>query len=82
MFLNTYGNYVAERLSFEKILTIGFVCLLAMVYFLIWLPYMQLLGDRIKRTKGLLNMIPLFVLKKNQLLREALAENGAIDVVK
>jgi hypothetical protein len=46
-------------------LGIFFLCIIIIFLFL-WIPYLNTLMQKIWRTKGMLNMIPMSIIKNNQ----------------
>jgi hypothetical protein len=46
---------------------IGFIVVVVVMYVLLWLPYLKDL--KIWRTKGMLNMIPMNIITKNEQLK-------------
>lgn len=48
---------------------VGFVLLVSVLYRVLWLPYLKELNVKIWRTKGMLNMIPMNIIIKNERLK-------------
>lgn len=48
---------------------IGFGVLVTILYIVIWKPYLIKLNMKIWRTKGMLNMIPMSMINKNEKLK-------------
>jgi hypothetical protein len=48
---------------------IGFIVVVVVMYVLLWLPYLKDLNMKIWRTKGMLNMIPMNIITKNEQLK-------------
>ena len=48
---------------------IGFGVLVTILYIVIWKPYLKKLNMKIWRTKGMLNMIPMSMISKNEKLK-------------
>jgi len=59
-----------------------FCVVLIILGLFVWLPYLRGLTSQIFRTKGLLNMIPMSMLKKNKALKEAFISNEVLNALK
>lgn len=58
-----------------------FIVAVFLVFFAIWLPYLDSLNNKIWRTKGMLNMIPMDIIMKYERLRKALTEGDILKAV-
>lgn len=59
-----------------------FVGALVIVFLLIWLPYLSSLSQKIWRTKGMLNMIPMDIITKDANLKAAFVSGDILQAVK
>jgi len=66
-------NWVAQRVKFGLFISLVFIAFL-----FLWIPYLKGLQDKIFRTKGMLNMIPMELITKNASLRNLFANSGDI----
>jgi len=74
-FLNTYLNY-------QKIIYAIFIILMVAIYFFIWVPYLGNLSVKLWRTKGMLNMIPMEIIKESPSLKEHFSSQSLLQSVK
>jgi len=74
----SFGTYIDYTWTTERIRFAVFVCFIIVAFLILWLPYLQGLQDKIFRTKGMLNMIPMELITKNANLRRLFAQSGDI----
>jgi len=62
----------------------GMICVLIWVFLfiVIWAPYLKRLKDKIFRTKGMLNMIPMELITKNENLKQLFLAGDILQGVK
>ena len=69
IFIDNFQTELMGQIEFEKMkLMIFFTCNIILFVFL-WMPYLNMLTHQIWRTKGMLNMIPLNIIRKNDELK-------------
>lgn len=56
-----------SRIETIKFLVFLFIALL--IFVIVWYPYLKSLNNKIWRTKGMLNMIPMDIIMRNERLR-------------
>jgi len=81
-FLEASENYLSYGLTIEKIKYSVFLLFCAFVFVVLWLPYLRSLNEKIFRTKGMLNMIPLEVIMKSENLKNAFLSGNLMQAVK
>ncbi len=81
-FLDSLNSYMSDQESVEKIKFSVFIILIVVVFFLIWTPYLRNLNTKIWRTKGMLNMIPMDIISKNENLKNAFISGDILQAVK
>lgn len=64
-FLGGLGDYLSSEASFELIKCIVFIIFLILNHVFFWIPYQGSLNNKIWRTKGMLNMIPIEIIIRN-----------------
>jgi len=75
---DSFRTYINFSWTTERIRFAVFVCFVVIAFLILWLPYLQGLQDKIFRTKGMLNMIPMELITKNANLRRLFAQSGDI----
>jgi len=68
--------------NFERIKLVIFYIFLAIIGGFIWLPYLKNLSNKIFRTKGMLNMIPMDIISKNGNLKDLFISGDLLNAVK
>mmetsp|Transcript_15652 Transcript_15652/g.2210 ORF Transcript_15652/g.2210 Transcript_15652/m.2210 type:complete len:81 (-) Transcript_15652:113-355(-) len=64
-FLASVKSYVDSIKNTDLLKCIVFMIVLVLNYLLIWKPYEMNLNNKIWRTKGMLNMIPIEIIVRN-----------------
>ena len=82
LFLNNFGSYLDYQDSTEKIQFSVFLIMIVIVFLFIWTPYLKNLNTKIWRTKGMLNMIPMDIISKNENLKNAFISGDILQAVK
>lgn len=70
-FVSSFNTYLDSWSTFFKIEFGVFMGILAFIFIFIWVPYLKTLSKKIWRTKGMLNMIPMDLMTKNENLKVA-----------
>lgn len=65
--LDNIDTMVSDSNSMETIKFIMFLIALVLLFILAWIPYLKKLNNKIWRTKGMLNMIPMDIIIRNNL---------------
>lgn len=64
---------VSQKLEESRLIGMGkmitFIAVVVVLYLVLWLPYLKDLNMKIWRTKGMLNMIPMNIIIKNERLK-------------
>lgn len=82
VFLNNLKSYLDYQDNIEKIKFSIFIIFMVVVFVLIWMPYLKNLNTKIWRTKGMLNMIPMDIISKNENLKNAFISGDILQAVK
>jgi hypothetical protein len=75
-------SYLNSNLDTDKIKFSVFIVMLFLVFLFVWTPYLKNLNNKIWRTKGMLNMIPMDILSKNESLKNAFISGDILQAVK
>lgn len=81
-YLNAFQAYIDGAANFEKFKFAIFLVGLFLVFILIWVPYLRNLSNKIFRTKGMLNMIPMEIISKNENLKNLFISGDLLQAVK
>jgi len=68
--------------KFEMYKLGAFIVLIIFIFVGVWTPYLEGLSKKIWKTKGMLNMIPLDVIKNNSVLEEHILAKDIILAMK
>lgn len=68
--------------KFEMYKLGAFIVLIIFIFVGVWTPYLKNLSKKIWKTKGMLNMIPLDVIKNNSVLEEHILAKDIILAMK
>ena len=77
-----YLNYLTNVKKIEAIKFVMFLLFCFLVFFALWQPYLKNLNDNIFRTKGMLSMIPMDIISKNENLRTLFLTGNILQAVK
>lgn len=77
-----YQDYLSDAKRTQIIKFVVYLCFCLLVFVLLWLPYRKNLNDKIFRTKGMLNMIPMEIITKNENLKELFLKGDILQGVK
>lgn len=81
-YLDAFQSYIDGAANFEKFKFAIFLVGLFLVFILIWVPYLRNLSNKIFRTKGMLNMIPMEIISKNENLKNLFISGDLLQAVK
>jgi len=81
-FLSAFSSYFEQMYLIQRIKFGGFFVVLLILILFVWVPYLKRLTSQIFRTKGLLNMIPMAMLKKNKALKETFISDEVLQALK
>jgi len=81
-YLNDFNNFLNTSLVYEKTIFAIFIILLFLIYVFLWLPYLRGLSENIWRTKGMLNMIPMDLIKEHEALRNQFTTSSLLEAIK
>jgi len=82
VFVDASNDYLDEIYFYEKIKFICFLAVVCVLELFVLLPYLSRLKQQIFRTKALLNMIPMAMLKKNKALKETFISKEVLQALK
>ena len=81
-FEGKYQDYLSQSKKTQIIKFVVYLCFCLLVFILLWLPYRKNLSDKIFRTKGMLNMIPMEIITKNENLKALFLAGDILQGVK
>jgi hypothetical protein len=81
-YIVAYNDYLSQSNRTEGIKFAVFIIFCFLVFFALWQPYLKNLKDKIFRTKGMLNMIPMDIISKNENLRTQFLSGNILQAVK
>ena len=82
LFLSDFNSYLNDQINIENIIFAIFMIMIFIVFLFIWIPYLNNLNTKIWRTKGMLNMIPMDIISKNENLKNAFISGDILQAVK
>mmetsp|Transcript_28679 Transcript_28679/g.25680 ORF Transcript_28679/g.25680 Transcript_28679/m.25680 type:complete len:295 (+) Transcript_28679:640-1524(+) len=82
IYLAAYNDYLDQVETDEIIKFVVYLIWCICIVLPIWFKYLRTLNDKIFRTKGMLNMIPMEIVHKNEALREVFIKGEFLDSVK
>mmetsp|Transcript_40637 Transcript_40637/g.36083 ORF Transcript_40637/g.36083 Transcript_40637/m.36083 type:complete len:92 (+) Transcript_40637:455-730(+) len=80
-FVSAFNDYLGNYLTIERVRFVIFIVGSFMIFFLIWIPYLKRVRNNIWRTKGMLNMIPMSMIKSNEHLKELFTRGELLQAV-
>lgn len=81
-FQECFDSYLKYAFNVDIIKFAVFIVYKALVFFFVWLPYLKRLAQNIWRTKGMLNMIPMEIMSKNENLKAAFIGTDILQAVR
>lgn len=81
-YITDFSQFVEYNMMTEKVKYAVFFVFSAFVFLFIWTPFVNNLNQNIWRTKGMLNMIPLEIMGKNENLKGAFLREDLLRAVK
>lgn len=82
LFLQNAFDFLDYHMMTEKIKFSIYIVFVAFVFAFIWSPYLNRLSQEIWRTKGMLSMIPIDIMTRNENLKSAFLANDFLFAVK
>jgi len=79
---SAFQDYLDAQKKIEIIKFVLFILFCFFVFFFLWQPYLKNLKDKIFRTKGMLNMIPMDIISKNESLKGQFLGDNIMRAVK
>jgi uncharacterized protein YcnI len=79
---SAFQDYLDAQKNIEIIKFVLFILFCFFAFFFLWQPYLKNLKDKIFRTKGMLNMIPMDIISKNESLRGQFLGDNIMRAVK
>ena len=77
-----FKDYLSQALTVQKVKFAIFIIWCVFVFGILWMKYLKALNDKIFRTKGMLNMIPMEIISKNESLKNAFVSGDILQAVK
>jgi len=65
-FLDSFGDFIDNTMTLSKVKYGIFLAILLLVFFIVWIPYKTTLMEKIFKTKGMLKMIPIDLITKDE----------------
>lgn len=81
-YITSFNDYMDQTTNDERIKFAIFVIWCFFVFFILWGQYLKSLNDKIFRTKGMLNMIPMDIISKNENLKQLFFSGDILQAVK
>eukprot|EP01017_Pseudomicrothorax_dubius_P051294 TRINITY_DN9844_c0_g1_i1.p1 TRINITY_DN9844_c0_g1~~TRINITY_DN9844_c0_g1_i1.p1 ORF type:complete len:214 (+),score=52.27 TRINITY_DN9844_c0_g1_i1:41-643(+) len=82
LFTQNFNDYLDFRLATEKGKFGLYLFLVCLIFLAAWGPYMGSLSSKIWRTKGMLNMIPMDLITKNETLKAKFLTGDLLQAVR
>ncbi|KAL4459259.1 hypothetical protein ABPG73_001296 [Tetrahymena malaccensis] len=82
LMVSNFSSLLTQTQNIEIIILSIFITVIVIIFFLVWLPYLRSLSNKIWRTKGMLNMIPIDVITKHDSLKNAFISGDILRAVK
>lgn len=80
--MSSAQQYLSSSLQIDEIKFSVFIVVIFAIFIFIWTPYLRNLKNKIWRTKGMLNMIPIDIIKENDKLKKAFTSGDILQAVK
>jgi hypothetical protein len=77
-----FTEYLNSQLTVDRVKFTIFILLCIVIFGVMWLRYLKGLNDKIFRTKGMLNMIPMDIINKNENLKTLFFSENILQAVK
>jgi hypothetical protein len=82
IFVDNFNGYLSGQMSIEKMKFGLFLTAVLLIFLYIWSSYLENLSVKIWRTKGMLNMIPMDLISKNDVLKQKFISGDLLQAVK
>eukprot|EP01017_Pseudomicrothorax_dubius_P031785 TRINITY_DN4093_c0_g1_i1.p1 TRINITY_DN4093_c0_g1~~TRINITY_DN4093_c0_g1_i1.p1 ORF type:complete len:786 (+),score=179.07 TRINITY_DN4093_c0_g1_i1:207-2564(+) len=82
LYNQNFNNYLDFRLLIARITFVLFIVFVIIVFLIVWGPYLGSLSSKIWRTKGMLNMIPMELITKNETLKAKFLTGDLLQAVR
>lgn len=82
IYRSCFNDFVDAQKNTEQIKFIVLMVLLSLILFIVWLPYLSQVKEKIWRVKGMLNMIPMDIIGNNENLKISLISDDIAAAVK
>jgi len=80
--MTCFDDYLDYIDTVSKVKFSIFIVAIFFIFFVIWSPYLRRLKEKIFRTKGMLNMIPMNIITKNENLKNVFIQGNILQAVK
>ncbi|EGR33302.1 PAS domain S-box family protein [Ichthyophthirius multifiliis] len=82
LFIDCIKQFINNQQQIMSIKLGVFIFFLNFVFIVLWIPYQNMLSQKIWRTKGMLHMIPMDIITKDNNLKQAFASGDILQAVK
>lgn len=72
------NSYTTAMERYNVLIMLGSIIFMLIIFCCCWRPYLKNLNKDIWRTKGMLSMIPMKVIKENNALKDAIVNENLI----
>lgn len=80
--MSDFENYLGDVRVIDKVKFSIFIILAVLFFIFIWLPYKRGLDKKIFRTKGMLKMIPIDIIMRDENLKNRFLHGNILQAVK
>ena len=77
-----FQNFIDTSSSMDKVKFSIFIIVLFLVLIVGWIPYQQVLKEKIFKTKGMLKMIPMELITKEENLKNLFLQGKILEAIK
>jgi hypothetical protein len=81
-FISSFGDFIDNTILLSRVKYGIFLAILVLVFFLMWIPYKGALVEKIFKTKGMLKMIPIELITKDENLKAIFFGGNILKAVK
>jgi len=81
-FLESFGDFIDNTVNLSKLKYGIFLLILLLVFFVVWIPYKTTLMEKIFKTKGMLKMIPIELITKDENIKAVFFGGNILKAVK
>ena len=78
----SFQKFLDKSIMLDKVKFAIFIILLFFVFVVLWHPYKKELNDKIYKTKGMLKMIPIDIISKDENLKNTFLSGNILQAVR